>query len=297
MILKKKLKKIVPASYYSVNRIIDRIIELKLRTSPRTMLDFEVQLVDHCNLNCKGCSHFSPIAAKRILDPTEYEKDIKRLSFLANGEAGVIRLMGGEPLLHPKIIEFLKLTRKSFKNATIDLDTNGLLALSMKDSFYEAMHDNDINLVITKYPIGLDYNKIREKCRKFDVNFEFFDNEKKSKNRLFNKLTLFTQRRGICEKNFYNCYLANCCHTLRHGKMYTCSTIPYIDIFNKKFNKKLIVSSNDYIDIYKVNSIEEILDFFSHPVPFCSYCDVNGRKYGLKWEKSNQEISEWIDLE
>ena len=34
----------------------------------------EIHLVDHCNLNCGGCNHFSPIAKPWFIDPN-YFKD------------------------------------------------------------------------------------------------------------------------------------------------------------------------------------------------------------------------------
>ena len=41
----------------------------------------------------------------------------------------------------------------------------------MKDDFWKAMHKNNINLTVTKYPIELDLKKIQEKCDKEKVTF------------------------------------------------------------------------------------------------------------------------------
>lgn len=35
---------------------------------------FIVDIVDHCNLNCKCCGHFSPLAQKSFLDKETFEK-------------------------------------------------------------------------------------------------------------------------------------------------------------------------------------------------------------------------------
>lgn len=58
-------------------------------------LRFQVQLTDHCNLNCINCLHCSPIAKKTFYPIDIYEKDIKRLASLSNGSAAWISLMGG----------------------------------------------------------------------------------------------------------------------------------------------------------------------------------------------------------
>ncbi len=52
----------------------------------------------------------------------------------------------------------------------------------------------------------------------------------------------------------------------------------------------------DFIDIYKVQSIQEIFDFFAHPTPFCKYCDIDKSIYNGKWEKSRKEITEWTEI-
>ena len=94
--------------------------------------------------------------------------------------------------------------------------------------------------------------------------------------------------------SFELCYKSNYCIMLDEGKIYTCSTIPYIKHFNKYFGTNLEVSENDYIDIYSVENVEEIFDFLCKPMPFCRYCNVKGLVYNIKWGKSKKEISEWI---
>ena len=37
-------------------------------------------VTDHCNLNCKGCTHFSNIAEKHLADPEQYRAEITRLT-------------------------------------------------------------------------------------------------------------------------------------------------------------------------------------------------------------------------
>ena len=51
---------------YTVNDLIENVQKNKILKS--TGLMFEVHLVDHCNLNCKGCSHFSPVSEKKFVD-------------------------------------------------------------------------------------------------------------------------------------------------------------------------------------------------------------------------------------
>ena len=74
----------------------------------RKRFNFEVHLIDSCNLNCKGCVHFAPLAKPSSFYPLEeFEKEIKRLSELFGGRFGWIHIMGGEPLLNPNINDYL----------------------------------------------------------------------------------------------------------------------------------------------------------------------------------------------
>lgn len=294
MKIKKIIRSIVPASYEkldSINRLnIEILSNMQVCMIPKTMLDFEIQLVEHCNLNCAGCSHFCPVADTEFLSVSEFEKDIKRLSLLFHKEAHFIRLMGGEPLLHPEIGTFLKITRRYFPNAIIDLDTNGILLNSMKENFYKMVSSCNVYISVTKYPIKLDYDSIIKKCKKYNVKFRFFDDQPVRK---FNLLPLDLEGRQSIEQNFITCYLANTCHTLKHGKMYTCSTIPHVSHFNKYFSCDLKLCEGDFINIYEVSSGKEILDFLAKPAPFCRYCDVKNRISNLDWKKSNKSIEEW----
>ena len=45
----------------------------------------ETHIVDHCNLKCRGCSHFSPLAGPYFKDYNEYIKEITQLSKLTDG--------------------------------------------------------------------------------------------------------------------------------------------------------------------------------------------------------------------
>ena len=63
---------------------------------------FIVDIVDHCNLNCKCCGHFSPLAPKGFLDINTFERDLKRLHELLHGHIHCFELNWVvNRLLHP----------------------------------------------------------------------------------------------------------------------------------------------------------------------------------------------------
>jgi molybdenum cofactor biosynthesis enzyme MoaA len=60
-----------------------------------------------------------------------------------------IYLLGGEPLLHPRAIDIIKIARKYFPNKDIRFLTNGLLLSKMSKEFFQTLIDYHIFLDIT----------------------------------------------------------------------------------------------------------------------------------------------------
>ena len=210
------------------------------------------------------------------LEVHSFERDIKRLSELSNGEVNIIHLMGGEPLLNPNIKRFFEIARKYFDKTEIKLITNGILLLKQDNSFWQSMKDNKITLAPTKYPIKIDWDKIKEICKDMNIKLNFFNGEDIVKTSFYSPLNLEGTENP--EWNFRNCFLANNCLILENGRLYTCSYIPNIRHFNKFFNKNIPISVNDYIDIHKARNYQEILQFLAKPIPFCKYCDVKNNE-------------------
>jgi ABC-2 type transport system ATP-binding protein len=256
----------------------------------RKVLRFEVYLVYHCNLNCAGCAVFSPLAEEKYLDVNCYEQDCKRLHELTDGEVECIRLLGGEPTLHPNLLDFCRVTRQYFKTAKIQLVTNGILLHKSDDDFWEKCKENNITIQISRYPIKINIDETIEKGKRYNVAVEVTE----SKTEEMFHLKLDTSGKQSAEDSFKKCWIKNSCITLSLGKLYTCSIIPAAEHFNRYFNKELTINESDYIDIYKVKNIKEILKFLCKPASFCRYCDITKMSYGHKWHISKKNIREWI---
>lgn len=122
-----------------------------------------IPIVEHCNLNCKGCLHFCNLDQKKFYyDCTEFVHDINRISGIFD-DVKVIRLYGGEPLLHPKIIELLEITRQYLHNTKIELLTNGLLLPYMDEKFYHTIINLDVYVRWSSYPVGSEVSAAIEK--------------------------------------------------------------------------------------------------------------------------------------
>ena len=126
----------------------------------------DVHITDHCNLNCKSCTHFSPLADEFYLDIKEYIGDIERLSELSKGDIGQIFLIGGEPLLHPQLKYFFQITRLNFPKTRIIVITNGILLNKQDNTFWEACKKSNIEIWLSQYHLNLDYDLMKKVMNK-----------------------------------------------------------------------------------------------------------------------------------
>lgn len=288
------------------------------RTIPKKMLprkieDFflEVNLADHCNLNCQCCDHFSPIAKPTFLNYEQYVKDINRIASLTNNKIGLMKLQGGEPLINDHVLDFMKVTREVFPDSQICLFTDGLLLPKWgkddNNNIWKIVKEYEIEVRMTQYPISLNLDRIIEDATRFDVPVTFDPPTvgKGARLWIFSEIGALNYKgikhsvkhpfdlKGNVEKfRYISCYQFNESIVLRDGKIYTCPMIPYAHYFNEYFDQNLVVTDDCYIDIYKADSFEEIADFCTQRTSFCNYCAIN-KRYSRPWKQSDHCLEEW----
>ena len=104
----------------------------------------ELDPVEHCNLSCRACSHLSPIQPRRIVEPDDVERDLRLLG--RHYHARWIRLVGGEPLLHPNLVEVVRAARRSGLGDGVSIVTNGVLLPGSPDSLWQAVDAIEVSL-------------------------------------------------------------------------------------------------------------------------------------------------------
>lgn len=275
-------------------------IEQRLRIlTPNCELQFEVELVGHCNLNCKCCNHYSPLVQEEYCDINEYKKDCDRLSELFKGEMSSVYLMGGEPLLHPQVTEFMRVTREAFPIGEILLVTNGLLLPTMPEGFWEACKKYDILLSPTCYPVKFDYIKLKKIVDSKGVKYAPFSMLHESQDKVLIRTNnkIHVNRRLDAKRHFFNCRQALDCVTLKNGKMYPCATAAHASRLKKYFNLNIHLSEKDGVDIYAVKSGDDLFEKLSRPVPFCKYCDITDKRIACDFGISRKDRYEWLSFE
>lgn len=253
-------------------------------------LTIEVNVADHCNLNCQSCNHFAPLAMEKYLNIDVYEKDLVRLMQVYGDKIGKVMLLGGEPLLHKQINDIISISRKILgKNVNIKVITNGLCINNMNEKFWNLCKENDVSLEYTRYPISLDYDYLEKfVMNRYGVKIS---NESYETVKTTYKLPLVEEKLDPY-LNYMKCNLANQCIVIKEGHLYPCPIAANIDIFNKYYNKKFPTLENG-VDIYE-HEYEYIKDFLLNPVPMCQYCDICNYKYNIPWAISKKKLDEWM---
>ena len=266
-----------------------------LRLDPKPCFEYMVvNICDHCNLRCKGCDHFACIADEYFVDVDIIKKDIERMGELFSHDYIMkIAVMGGEPLLHPHLLEILRIVREQFPYTQLRLTTNGILLAKQEKDFWDTCRKANVTIVNTKYPINIKHDSLRKKAEEENVKFMHYEGTGGTSVRKLQKHTIDVKGMNNPAKSFADCHISNYGNFLMEGKLYRCPfSCQAYRIFEKKFNVGLRITDKDYIDIYKADNMQEILEFGAKPGYFCRYC--SGRTEDFDWERSKKEITEWI---
>lgn len=250
------------------------------------MIDYlEHHIVNHCNLKCAGCSHFSSIADEWYEEVGDFCADFTELAQKTNKQIRTIRLMGGEPLLHPQVELFLIQTRELFPDSDIQLVTNGLLINKLKDKLVPICNENKIRICISNYKIldiakalnGFKFVRVDGKGQLYNISLDL----KASQNKDF----AFNH----CDLHLHHWFY------FQKGRFYPCCIAGNINIFNKKFDMIDYFSDDELsISIYD-HSEEEIKEFLDKPLELCKYCNTIKRMRTLEpFHTSKGDIFEWI---
>lgn len=234
-------------------------------TDGTPVLDYvEIEITEFCNLNCRGCCDFSNLAKeKKYYELAEFTKDMTRLTELFSG-INKIRLMGGEPLLNPRLTEYIQTSRALFPASDIRIVSNGLLIPKLGDDVLRCIKENDCKFDISNYPPTRKlFPEIKARLDAFGVEYDLG----------FPMNFFFRNIASVPSTDpapaFNNCIFTHC-HMLGHGRLSPCSYAHCVGRLNAEYG--LSYPETDTVDIYSDITGEEIIRRFSHPHEFCKYC-------------------------
>lgn len=264
--------------------IFPNFIERYLSAKYLPYLEFHV--ADHCNLNCKACEHYSGLVKEPHFPNLEkFTQDFERLHEFID-DIGIIRILGGEPLLNPELNEYVKLSRRLYPRAIIWIVTNGLLLQKMPENFFETLRQCNAGVIISFYPpLESKMPAIKKMLEEQRVKFFVYELNK-----------TFTMKQTLNRHNhpreiFLQCLQAHC-HNLYEGKIAACFLPFTTKYFNAYYGKNL--PEDGALDLYDPTLTTEKLKYhLLQPFERCRYCTP---PVNVEWTtiKNPSPITDWV---
>lgn len=258
---------------------------------------FETHIVDHCNLNCAGCAHFSPLVKeKRFKDLNEFKIELQRLLDVFGDDVVEFNLLGGETLLHPQVEEFISSARNILGNdVLIDLTTNGLLMKSKGEEFYNLLNSLKIRVKFTDYGLDIDKTFVEKINDILVTNQTHMFNISLNLNGTQNAELMYY----LCPANWKDWHgnVFGGCILLKNGCLYNCAVAAYANDFERYFKFKFDESLDKMAINIFTHTKEEIMAFLTHPHEFCKYCNIYRlERSSAPMHKTEHKIEEWLDV-
>ncbi|MCX4240438.1 radical SAM protein [Paraliomyxa miuraensis] len=177
----------------------------------------EAHVVDHCNLTCAECCSLSPLLPSRFTSPQDLARDLELAARVLAPR--VFKLVGGEPLLHPELLELLRVVRRSGIAPRVSLTTNGLLLTRMPDACWEELDA----MTISRYPrpslSDAAVRAIEDKAQRFGVRLNWKQQDR------FVTMSVPGRRddEGETARIHARCWIRERCHLVYEGRFYTCT--------------------------------------------------------------------------
>ncbi len=267
------------------------------RTWPwgRPVLDaVELHVTDHCNMNCTGCSHFSPFSPKWFADIPSTLRDLKALRARFR-RIRHVNLLGGEPLLHPRCGDLVAGVRSVCPDAVITVVTNGLALRPAQDgadgpsavaaAFLSACRESRARVKWTLYPPMRAFRRqVQEMFRKAGVSLRIEEGDEFW-------ARLVPEGNVDVRKAFRFCRRMMYCPYLRDGHLYTCAQAYHLkDVAAKAGFAAPPAGGMDVYDDALTG--REMLRRLMSPCAACAYCADSVRL--MRWSRGGTDAAEWM---
>lgn len=250
----------------------------------------EMHIVNHCNLNCAGCNHFSPLAEPWFIDVQDFELQISTLVKNIPTVKELI-LLGGEPTLHPQLLELCTIARQYIPNDRIVILSNGLDLSIIKDHF-KAYKELKIDFNFCSYPSYTDADGIKQLSKNYETDnaqFNYFNTRHISRQTLVD----ITGSQDA-DQNFFHCTIHKLpCFTLRDFKLFICPFSAHLHLYESKKGITIpLVKDIDYLDINDIQgNLDIVQDFCFTKKEICKYCHQTNDSW--IWHFSTQDTDEY----
>lgn len=247
-------------------------------------------VVKQCNINCASCNMYSPICPSEFYSLNQIQSDLEMIKKL-DVKLSKINITGGEPFLHPQLLDILQLIREMFPDLHIEVYSNGIIMEKKCDkAMLESIRRSNAEYHITEYGKNIDslkhlYKKMDDYGISYIVNY--IDDEKL----FFKKKIDLTKKVPVYE--YINCQYYTFCFDLflYNGILYKCPLALNCSHINNYFGTKIELKDDDYLELKELEHKTEIYNYWRSRIPLCGYCPRI--KDVIKWGISERRVEEW----
>lgn len=235
----------------------------------------EMHIMDACNLNCRGCAHYSPIFEREIPDFDDRIRDVKLLKEKFDAILKFF-ILGGEPFLNPEVGKYAQAIREILPDSDIIIVSNGLLIPSAPQDVLKAIKDAGASIEISEYePTHRMIDDIKKTLDEAGITCVMRELDSKQKFNL--PLSLKEHEEKYC--------ISDGCISIWNGKIARCPQVMYIEHFNKHFDTSFPTSG--VLDLRNCPERGELKRQLEKDVPLCKYCAKNEVKWGICGKKAS----------
>lgn len=264
----------------------------------------ELNITHHCNLSCRACGHLSPTLRKYNMPATKILEDLTILAEFYQTEH--VRLLGGEPLLHPNLMDIIEAVRSSGISKRVRIVTNGVLLWRMTDSFWERVDEVHISIYPGKDMSAekLDLCKDKAKSHDVDLRLLYFDYFRESYSEIG------TKDKALVQRIYNTCLMAHqwCCYNVHEGYFFKCPESIFLPRLRTEDD-----FADPFIDGIKIKDSptfgKDLLAYLKSPEPLasCKYClgsvgklfpneQVSRREWRKPQERPTEELIDIVYL-
>lgn len=272
----------------------------------------EFYITNVCNLTCEGCNRFNNFKFTGWQAWTDYAEDYAHWGSLINIDHKVI--MGGEPLLNPTILEWIRGIHSIWPNSANQILTNGTY-LDRVDGLLETCRENRTWIGISLHRDDI-LEEMEEKIKNYlgsinQVNHSrtgqagpagghhYYQNNQGDSITVWDQYH-FCQSALIYDGQKYNLHNSNpvlahnnCVfaqnknyHFIR-GKFYKCGPVALFPELNKQFDLNLDPIDQQLINSYQPLTVDNyneynktFFDTLDNPIEQCKFCPEKS-----KWQQ------------
>jgi organic radical activating enzyme len=223
----------------------------------------EINVVWHCNISCVSCSHGSPNMPQISCDPAEVYEGLSQLARWMRTDH--VRLVGGEPLLHPEVAAIAAAAHRSQITERTRIVTNGLKLADMSSEFWDSVSEVHVSVYPnTKNFLDRQRTEFIRLAEESDtvLVFNAYDFFRKAFRPVDDSATADQLTNAV----YRTCQIAQRwrCITLDNGYLYRCpqAALPLPSLSS--------VIEQDRLRVSEITAASDIADWITSPTPLAA---------------------------